>query len=146
MTTAEDLHGTWHLTRWDYTVDGTFRGYPMDEDAKGQVVYGPDGHMSAILMHAGRPRSQAGQFHQATPEERDLAALGYVSYGGTWTLVDEVVTHHVAFALFPNWVGNDLVREVAWEGDTLVLTALPEKSRSGKTVVNRLYWTRPRSG
>ena len=144
MTDPEQLHGSWHLTRWDYTVDGTFSGFPMGEDAKGQIIYSPDGHMSAILMMADRPRSQANQFHQASPEERELAALGYVSYGGAWELSDETVTHRVAFALFPNWIGTDLIRVVSWDGDQLVLTALPETTTTGKTVVNRLFWTRPR--
>jgi lipocalin-like protein len=142
MTALEDLYGTWSLVRWDYTVDGAFRGYPMGEDARGQINYGSDGHMSAILMMADRPRSEAPQFHQATPRERELAALGYISYGGTWELRGEVVVHHVAFALFPNWIGTDLVRQVSWQEGNLVLTALPEVSRSGKTIVNRLFWRR----
>jgi len=142
MTTLQDMHGTWVLTRWDYTSDGVPRGYPMGEDAQGQIIYGADGHMSAILMMRDRPRSETMQFHQATPRERELAALGYVSYGGTWELRDKLVIHHVAFALFPNWIGTDLVREVSWDGADLVLTSLPEVSRSGKTVVNRLFWRR----
>lgn len=150
MTSAAELHGPWTLTRWDYTVDGEPRGFPMGQDAQGQIIYGPEGHMSAILMQSDRPRSAAGQFHQATAEERELAALGYVSYGGEWDLADDVVTHHVAYALFPNWIGTDLVREVSWQAGNLVLTALPETTSSGKVVVNRLFWTRcssrPRGG
>jgi hypothetical protein len=142
MTESADLHGTWTLTRWDYTVDGEPRGFPMGEDAQGQIIYVPDGHMSAILMQRDRPRSAAAQFHQATAEERELAALGYVSYGGTWDLTGDVVAHHVAYALFPNWIGTNLVREVSWQSDDLVLTALPETTSSGRTVVNRLFWTR----
>jgi hypothetical protein len=142
MTTAGELYGSWTLTRWDYTVDGESRGFPMGEDAQGQIIYGPDGHMSAILMQRDRPRSEATQFHQATAEERELAALGYISYGGAWDIADDVVTHHVAYALFPNWIGTDLVREVSWESDELVLTALPETTSSGKVVVNRLFWRR----
>lgn len=142
MTAPEHLHGGWTLTRWDYTVDGTFRGYPMGEDAKGQIIYSADGNMSAILMMADRPRSKASQFHQASREERELAALGYVSYGGTWMLADETVTHQVAYALFPNWIGTDLVRTVTWEGERLVLTSIPEPSTTGKVIVNRLYWER----
>jgi hypothetical protein len=142
VTEPSDLHGTWHLTRWDYTVDGEFRGYSMGEDAQGQIIYSPDGHMSAILTQADRPTHEAVAFHQASPEERDRAALSYVSYGGTWDLADEVVTHHVAFALFPNWKDTDLLREVSWEDDRLVLTGLPETSASGRVVVNRLFWER----
>jgi lipocalin-like protein len=140
IVTAEDLYGTWSLTRWDYTVDGAFKGYPMGEDARGQIIYGPDGHMSAVLMMRDRPRSEANQFHQATQQEREQAALGFISYGGTWELRGDIVVHHVAFALFPNWVGTDLLRKVSWQGTELVLTALPEVSRTGKTVVNRLFW------
>ncbi|HEX2576221.1 MAG TPA: lipocalin-like domain-containing protein [Aquihabitans sp.] len=142
MTEPEQLHGTWRLTRWDSAVDGTFRGYPMGEDARGQIIYSTDGNMSAILMMADRPRSEAAQFHQASPEEREIAALGYVSYGGTWTLADETVVHRVEFALFPNWIGTDLVRTVDWQGDELVLTSIPETTSSGKVVVNRLVWER----
>lgn len=143
MTTPAELHGSWTLTRWDYTIDGEPRGFPMGEDAQGQIIYGPDGQMSAILMQRARPRSAAAQFHQATAEERELAALGYVSYGGAWDLADDVVTHHVAYALFPNWIDTALVREVSWEDNDLVLTALPETTSSGKVVINRLFWTRP---
>jgi hypothetical protein len=142
MITTAEIEGTWTLARWEYTVDGEPRGCPMGEDAQGQLIYGSDGHMCATLMMRDRPRSAAAQFHQATPEERDLAALGYVSYGGVWELADDVVTHHVGYALFPNWIGTDLVRQVSWKGDELVLTALPETTRSGKVVVNRLYWVR----
>lgn len=142
MTTAGSLVGSWLLTRWDFTVDGVPRGYPMGEDAQGQIIYDTDGYMSAILMMRERPRSEAPHFHQASAQERELAALGYVSYGGTWELHGNLVVHHVSFALFPNWIGTDLVREVSWDGDNLVLTARPEVSRSGKTVVNRLFWRR----
>ncbi len=143
MTKRDDLIGTWHLARWDYTVDGEFKGFPMGEDAAGQIVYAPDGHMSAILKRGDRRRFDATAFHKGTEEERLTAASTYVNYAGSWELADEVVTHHVQFCLFPNWVGTDLVREVTWEGDQLVLTTVPETTETGKTVVNRLFWRRP---
>ena len=143
MTTPNDLLGGWVLARWDYTVDDEFRGYPMGEDAKGQIMYTENGRMSAILMRPDRPRFQLPHLHRGTPDEIREAALGYVSYGGSFDLVDEVVTHHVEFALFPNWIGTDLVREVSWDGDQLVLTGAPEMTTSGSKVVNRLFWRRP---
>jgi hypothetical protein len=112
----------------------------MGEDATGQIIYSPDGHMSAVLSVAARPRLAAVSFHQAAAAERDAAAVTYVSYAGTWDIANDVVTHHVTLALFPNWVGTDLERTVTWDGDTLILTGLPETSASGKTVVNRLFW------
>ena len=142
MTSASDLHGSWELTHWDYTVDGVHRGFVMGEDAKGQILYTPEGRMSAILMQADRPPFEVTGFHQGTPEQRDEAALTYVSYGGTFDVEDDRVIHHVEYCLFPDWIGTDLVREVSWDGDKLLLTAIPETTSTGKTVVNRLLWKR----
>ena len=142
MTTAADLEGSWELTHWDYTVDGEHRGFVMGEDAQGQILYTPEGRMSAILMQADRPRFEVTAFHQGSPEQREQAALTYVSYGGTFDVEDERVTHHVAYCLFPDWIGTDVVRDISWEGDKLVLTSIPEVTSSGKTVVNRLIWKR----
>jgi hypothetical protein len=142
MTSPSDLHGSWLLRRWDSTVEGVFHGYPMGEDAVGQIVYNPDGHMAAILSMRDRARFNTSQFHKGSPDQRDAAAVTYVSYGGTYEVVAEVVTHHVAFSLFPDWVGTDLVRTVSWDDDELVLTSIPEISGSGRSVVNRLFWRR----
>lgn len=50
--------------------------------------------------------------------------------------------HHVEHSLFSDWVGTDLVRTVASDDDDLVLASLPERTRSGKNVVNRVRRTR----
>jgi hypothetical protein len=142
MTTADDLVGGWLLTRWDYTVDGVPKGYPMGETARGQIIYAADRRMAAILSSPDRPAFRTDQFHKGSSEERQTAALTYVAYGGTYAVADDVVTHHVEFSLFPNWVGTDLIREISWQEDQLVLTSAPEVSSSGKTVVNRLFWRR----
>lgn len=143
-TTAADLLGGWLLESWDYAVDGEPRGYPMGADATGQITYTPEGRMAAILSMAVRGPLSADQFHKAPASEREVAALTYVSYGGSYDVVDDVVTHHVEYSLFPNWVGTDLVRRISWEDELLVLTSDPETSSTGKTVVNRLFWRRAR--
>lgn len=141
-TEVGDLIGTWTLVCWDYSVDGEHKGFPMGEDAKGQIIYAADGGMSAILKQAERPRFEEPGFHYGTQEQREMAAMTYVSYGGTFDLEDDRVLHHVAYSLFPDWVGTDLIRTVSWEGDQLLLTGLPDISKSGKSVVNRLLWRR----
>jgi hypothetical protein len=146
VTTVDDLTGSWRLTCWDHSIDGSHRGFPLGEDAEGQIIYAPDGNMSAILMQARREPFGAAQFHQGTAEQREVAALTYISYGGTYELDGDRVVHHLDFALFPDWIGTDLIRVVSWEGDQLVLTTLPETTTSGKTVVNRLIWRRVADG
>lgn len=142
MTSAEDLVGSWELTHWDYTVDGVHRGFVMGEDARGQILYTPEGRMSAILMQADRPPFEVSAFHQGSAEQREAAALTYVSYGGTFDVEGDRVSHHVAYCLFPDWIGTDLVREVSWDDEQLVLTAVPDITSTGKAVVNRLVWRR----
>jgi hypothetical protein len=146
VTSAADLVGSWELTHWDYTVDGVHRGYVMGEDAQGQILYTPEGRMSAILMQADRPRFEVGAFHQGSAEQREAASLTYVSYGGTFDVEGDRVLHHVAYSLFPDWIGTDLVRVVSWDDGQLVLTAVPETTSTGKTVVNRLVWRRAPAG
>lgn len=114
MTSPKDLHGTWHLARWDHTVNGEFRGHVMGEGAQGQIIYGTGGHKSAILSRANRPKLSASALHQCPLEERDMALLSYVSYGGLWTFDNEVVTHRLSYSSFPNWRGTNLVRHVSW--------------------------------
>lgn len=142
MTSADDLVGSWELTHWDYTVDGVHRGFVMGEDARGQILYTPEGRMSAILMQADRPPFEVSAFHQGSAEQREAAALTYVSYGGTFDVEGDRVSHHVAYCLFPDWIGTDLVREVSWDDEQLVLTAVPDITSTGKAVVNRLVWRR----
>ena len=140
-TTDEDLVGTWQLTRWENVVDGEPQNSVLGANPQGQIIYTADRHMSAILSSADRAPLNAATLHQATPEERDAAAAGYLSYGGTWELTGDVVTHHCSFSLFPNWVGTDLVRNVQWEDERLVL-ALTVKRPDGAMAVNKLVWER----
>lgn len=142
MTTERDLIGGWSLICWDATVDGRPGGCPMGPDAGGLLLYSPDGIVSAILHTAGRPVFGTRLFRYGSAESQQMAALTYVSYGGAYELLDEQVHHHVEHSLFPDWVGTDLIRAVSWEDGDLVLTTLPEHTRSGKVVVNRLRWRR----
>ncbi len=50
MITRDDLIGTWRLKSWTSLKNGEPVGYPMGEDAKGQIIYSPEGRMSGFLM------------------------------------------------------------------------------------------------
>jgi hypothetical protein len=135
------LIGTWHLIEWDCTLDGRYHNHPFGADAKGQIIYTDDGQMSAILMRRQRPLFAKANLAGGSDEEKVTAVNGYVSYAGTYSLDGNLVSHHVQFSLLPNWIGTDLVRQVTWlEDGDLLLTALPEMTRSGKVVVNQLRW------
>jgi len=140
-----NLVGTWHLIEWDCTLAGLDHGHPFGREAQGTITYTSDGFMSAILMRPDRPAFAHPNFASGSEAEKLAAAGGYVSYAGTYRLEGTRVIHRVAFSLLPNWIGTDLVRQVSWSDEPpgyLILTTLPEPTRSGKMIVNRLRWAR----
>jgi hypothetical protein len=137
-----ELQGTWHLVDWTVTVDDTVTR-PFGGQAEGLLTYTDDGRMWATLQRRDRPLLRTGTLAAATAEQRAAAAAGYLAYAGRYTLHDGQVTHHVEVSLFPDWVGDDQLRQVTWTDDgDLVLSTLPEKTAAGRTVINRLRWRR----
>lgn len=137
-----DLVGAWHLVSWDLALDGVPRPHGFGDDVTGLLLYLVDGHMSAILSDPQRAPLSVEPFAAAPVDERAEASRAYVSYGGTWSIRDDQVVHHVEFCLLPNWVGTDLVRTVSWQGNDLVLSTAPERDQKGRSVTNRLVWRR----
>ena len=135
------LIGTWNLVEWDCTLDGVYHNHPFGDDAQGRLMYSAEKTMMAILMRAQRTSFETASLSQGTTEENVAAIDGYVSYSGTYRIEADRVIHGVQFSLLPNWIGTDSVRQMAWTGDgQLILTTLPQSTRSGKVVVNRLRW------
>ena len=144
-----ELIGTWFLQEWDCTLDSHYHNHPFGERATGTLCYTPGGRMTAILMKAERSNLSTPSLLQATAEERALAAEGYVSYGGSWRVEGDRVIHSVDFSLLPSWIGTELQRTISWTRDhsaaadepaQLILSTAPQRTTSGKIVVNRLRW------
>lgn len=104
--------GCWRLISYQRRgEDGTVE-YPFGERAVGRITYDEAGHVGAQLMQPGRPAGAP-------------SAEGYIAYFGRYEVDEEArtVTHHVAAALRPDWVGTKLVRAYEFSGDRLILTA-----------------------
>ncbi len=139
---SDALVGAWELVSWSLLVDDQDRPHGFGEQVTGQLLYLPSGHMSAILADPDRAPLSAEPFAAAPQDERAEAARTYVSYGGRWSVDGDQVRHHVEFCLLPNWIGTDLVRNVSWQHEHLVLSTAPERDPKGRAVVNRLVWRR----
>jgi hypothetical protein len=142
----EQLLGTWRLA--SYYTEGTDGSivYPMGQQARGFIMYLPDGYMSANLMVPGRPAYSGGIAETATPPELAAAALGYFAYAGRYE-VDEpaqAVRHHIEVALAPNLAGSTQFRHVRFEGRRLILRGDPIRlgDRMASYVIN---WERVES-
>jgi hypothetical protein len=142
MATAEQLLGTWELVRWETTYDDGRKIFPMGEDAKGFIHYTTDGYMSAVLFRAERPRFATGEALTADPAEKVAGWDSYYAYGGPFRIEGDSVIHTVAHCMYPNWLGDEQVRGISFEGNNLVLSTPPQKTRRG-VQTSRVIWRRP---
>ena len=138
----EKFIGYWRLDKWEATLDGVFHSHPFGEKAEGELLYSDTGRMFASLSYAERPKFEVANLKKATPEERKSAVDSYVSYSGTFDIVDNTVVHHVEYSLLPNWQGTDLVRlfEFSNNEETLTLNTAAQITSSGKKIINHLIW------
>ncbi len=145
---AQALHAAWHLVRWEITYDdGRATTYPYGPDATGQILYTPDGAMSACIARAGRPPLSSASVRSAPEAERLSAFESYFQYAGTYDVRlhqgRPQVVHHVHLALNPNFVGTDQVRNMDFGADgTLTLSASDTVPGTSVMRHHRLIWRR----
>lgn len=149
MTTEEQLSnaivGAWLLESFTIAfADGRPLLHPFGEAPMGHILYSASGRMSAVLSHRGRPRSGAEKLEMAGRVSQDAKAAAfdsYLSYGGRYTVDDDVIEHHVEVALVPDLVGTTLRRHAALDGEVLrlsyALTARSGVERKYSLVFNR---------
>lgn len=135
------LVGTWKLVSFEVRSDDGGVSYPFGPDAGGQLIYSADGYMSWVVTRPNRPSFASDDLRGGTTDEKAAAMDTYLSYGGRYEIRDDRVIHHVAFSLFPNWVGGTQERLFAFEGEHLLLSAPPVVSR-GKTKTVVITWKR----
>jgi hypothetical protein len=120
----ERLLGAWRLVTWEVHDEGT-TDHPLGPDAAGQLMYTPEGRVSAQLVRSGQPRFASDDWQDAAPEEMEAAWPAYFGYFGRFSIDLEAgaVVHHVEGSWFPNLVGTDQVRRFSLDGDRLNLDA-----------------------
>ena len=140
----EQLVGSWDLVSFEVELPGGERVFPMGEDARGRLMYGADGRMSATLSEASRahlstPRLEA--YAKAPAAEKVEAFDSFLAYVGRFTIDGTAVVHHVELASVPNIVGAQQRREATLDQGLLTLRYAVTSSRGTRT--NTLRWTRP---
>ena len=133
--------GVWRLQSMEvHSRDGKST-YPFGEDASGYICYTKEGFMSVSIMRRERGQYSSNDYLGGTIDERAAAAHGYLSYCGPYETTEDRVIHHVEMSLFPNWIGQDLVRFYRFDGDRLFLTTDPFVI-DGNEQIARLVWRR----
>jgi hypothetical protein len=131
--TLDDIIGSWTLISWQSLKNGTPSGYPMGEDAKGQIIYSAEGRMSGFLM-----RADFADAPRATLPDPNTS----LAYGGTYRIEGSEVVHDVLVSTIPYWIGNPLVRTMVPVDGELLLKTAPEKTGSGNVYEHHLRWRR----
>ena len=147
--TVTDLHdyiiGAWYLQSWEsFALDGSDVQYPLGHDARGIIMYTPDGFMSAQIMRPNRRTFDVDDLVDADKDELASAASGYMAYSGPFTVSnDGVIAHHVELSLLPNWIGGTQYRAAEAVDGRLILSPVHPVIISGQPRNARLVWRRP---
>jgi Lipocalin-like domain len=147
-TTADTLRanivGAWTLQSYQSSaIDGSDVTFPLGVDARGIIMYTPDGYMSAQIMRAGRTPFDRDDPHLAHDNELAAAAAGYLSYSGPYAVVDDgLIAHHVELSLLPNWIGGIQYRTARLQDSQLELSPQEPLLIHGQRRNAKLVWRR----
>jgi hypothetical protein len=139
---ARTLVGSWELVHWQISYPATGRvAEPFGQDARGLIVYAPDGYMSVLMHRAARLPGRA--WGAALSEcEQAQGFTSYIHYAGRWRIEQGEVVHDVQHALHPDLVGTQQRRRVALRGDQLTLSGEERFDAAGSIRAHSVLWRR----
>jgi hypothetical protein len=140
----ERLLGSWKLVSCEArNDDGSRVIYPLGKDARGYILYTPDGYMSAQIMQLDRPRYQGADAGGGTGAESAQSGHGYLAYSGPYHVKDDsVVVHEAEVSLFPDWVDQNLPRKAELIGRRLELSTTAPVPFGEEQLTAVLVWER----
>lgn len=116
MVKDSDIIGSWLLVDrgTDDAADAELSKKRYGETSRGLLLISENGWMNAAISWSDRPGLTGNPaWHTDAPDEDRLRAFDtYISYGGQWTLNDDIFTTEVEFALNPSWVGGRQTRGI----------------------------------
>ncbi len=124
-----DISGRWDIVSWQQAYDDGRVVYPMGQQLRGFIEYGPYG-MFCIVSKADRPNFTSGGQWSASDAEKAGAYDSYLTYSGGYEVEGDVIVHQVQHSLFPNWVDGLQRRIAKFENGLLHLTARLEVGTS----------------
>jgi len=137
--TNDKLVGTWKLVSASSTTSAGERSEtPYGPSPVGFLTYTAEGRVTAMISNDGRePLSFGG----GSQQEQAEAFKTFLAYAGRYKLIGDKVIHHVEISSIQNYVDKDLVRNVKFEGDRIVLVTPPTRL-NGRLQTVELIWQR----
>ncbi|MDP6925568.1 MAG: lipocalin-like domain-containing protein [Rhodospirillales bacterium] len=145
MIAAEDITGTWLLI--ERGASESAQGELLQRygaQSEGMAIFSPDGWLSGIVCRSDRaPLPGNADWHADAPADARLAAFdSYVSYAGHWRVENDQLITKVRFALNPNWVGGEQVRDIELLADGKMRLVVTRVWPNGERVSVWLDWRR----
>jgi len=145
LNSTENIAGTWLLQARgtdDEHQSELFERY--GKNSRGILTITPDGWLNAVVCRGDRaalPGNPA--WHSDAPDADRLAAFdSYVSYAGRCRIENGQLITNVEFALNPNWVGGEQVRDIELLPDGSLRLNVTRHWANGKKVSVWVDWRR----
>jgi hypothetical protein len=103
----------------------------------GFLTYSEDGRVTTLISYGERKLLSVASL----TEEQAAAFNTFLAYAGRYTLGGDKVTHHIEISSIQNYVGKDLVRNIKFERNQIVLMT-PPTMINGKIQAIELTWRR----
>jgi Lipocalin-like domain len=140
--TNDKLVGTWKLVSASSTTSSGERNEsPYGASPTGFLTYG-NGMVTALISYDAR---KSLSFGGGSVEEQAEAFKTFFAYAGRYVVNGDNVTHHIEISSIQNYVGKDLVRNVTFRGDQIILVTPPTRI-DGKMQTVELIWQRVPAG
>jgi hypothetical protein len=119
----QHLLGTWKLiTAVREEIPSGIKTQFLGSNPIGYINYAPDGRMLVLTVGSER-RKPAGT--KATSAEVEALFRSMTSYGGTYTINGDEITHHVDVSWNESWTGTNQKRVARFEGNRVHLSTPP---------------------
>lgn len=142
--TSTRLHGMWMLDKWE-TFDSLTNTWTDDKTrvgANGYILYDGQGHMGVHLTPKGYKDFDTNKNIDSLNRDDLIAFVKFYKsnqvYFADYTYTENTVIHILRSSAEPkNW-GKELIRDVEFRQDTLILT--PKALNPGQKQSIRLRW------
>lgn len=142
----EKFVGTWKLvSASSVTSSGEQNNAPYGVDPVGFLTYTEDGRVTALISYGGRQPLTIGAKPPALLEEQAEAFKTFLAYAGRYRVSGDNVIHSIEISSIQNYVNKELVRNVKFQGEQIVLVT-PPTMINGKIQTVELVWQRLDAG
>ncbi len=141
ISLRERLIGTWKLvSAMREEIPSGRKTAFFGQNPVGYITYTPEGRMTVLIVRGDRPRPK-GPVPSAAEAQTLFASV--VSYGGTYTVNGNEITHHVDLSWNELWTGTEQTRLVTFDGERVRLSTHPSLDPiEGKLSVRTMTWER----